>query len=101
MELRVSAVDVKLFGVYANSKSLIAEASELREHNLMQRLYDDAADAGFGMWNEKTNAVTRWYYGEDKRDKEGEITVTLFYPTTETLRKHPQLTGWVVHVLND
>jgi len=101
MELRLAAIDVRQFSVYASNKSLIAEASCLRDCNLYQRLYDDAADAGFALWNEKTNTVTRWYYGEDKRDKEGEVTVTLFHPTSETLRRHPQLAGWVVHVLND
>ena len=101
MELRISAVDVKHFTGCKECKSLVSEASDLREYNLLQRLYDDAADAGFALWNGETNAVTRWAFSEECKDVEGELLVTLYVPTPETLRKYPQLEGWKVHILND
>jgi hypothetical protein len=101
MELQVSAVDVKLFSVSSEYKTFVADASELRGHNLEQRLYDDSADAGFALWNARTNTVTRWAYYSERRDRENELVATLYTPTPSTLRKHPMLLGWQIHVLND
>ena len=101
MELRLAALDVRLFTVCAECKTFVAEASDLYSQPLQQRLYDDAADTGFALWNSVKNTVTRWYWAEDVRDGEGELIVTLYAPTSETLRMHPQLAGWKVHVLND
>jgi hypothetical protein len=101
MELRVSAVDVKLFSVSNEYKMFVADASDLRGHNLEQRMYDDSADVGFALWNARTNTVTRWAYYAEQRDRENELLVTLYAPLPSTLRTHPQLNGWKVHVIND
>lgn len=97
----VAAVNIRHFNVAKKSKILVSEASDLREHNLKQPLYDDAADAGFALWNPATNAVTRWAFAEEVRDNEGDLLVTYYSPTPETLRKFPQLNGWTIHILND
>jgi hypothetical protein len=101
MELRISAVDVKLFTISVQYRTFVAEASDLFEYRLKQRLYDTSADVGFGLWNAGTNAVTRWVHEKDIRDGEGDITVTYYTPTPETLCKFPQLKGWKIHILND
>lgn len=101
MELRLNAVDVKHFTVSNQYKLMYTEASDVRDYNLLQRLYDDACDVGFALWNAATNTVTRWSFERDVRDVEGDLQVTYYVPTTETIRKHPQLAGWKVHIVND
>ena len=101
MELKVSVVDVKKFSVSIQSKTLVAEASDLRGSNLQQRLYDDACDAGFGVVNTRTGAHTRWAHHADMWDREGDLVATIYMPTPETLRLHPKLRGWTIHILND
>jgi hypothetical protein len=101
MELRLNAVDVKHFTVTNQYKLMYTDASDLRGYNLYQQLYDDAADVGFALWNAATNTVTRWHWAEERRDAEGELQVEYYLPTTETLRKYPQLAGWKVHIVND
>ena len=101
MELRVSSVDVKHFTVSNKSRTFVAEASDLKGYNLQQRIFDDACDVGFGLWNVATGAVTRWAHYDDTRDAEGDLQVSYYTPTPETLRKFPQLEGWKIHILND
>jgi len=101
MELRVSAVDVKLFSVSNRSRTFVAEASDLKGYNLQQRIFDDAIDVGFGLWNAATGAVTRWAHYSDQHDNEGDLQVSYYKPTPEAIRKYPQLEGWTIHILND
>ena len=87
------------FSVSREEKSLLAEHSDLGRVQLQQRLYDDACDVGIAIRGK--GGVTVWYLHEEQCDREGDLEVTIYMPTSETLRKHPQLEGWTVHILND
>lgn len=101
MELQVSVVDVKKFTVSNQYRSFVAEASDLGRVDLQKQLYDDACDVGFALYNAFTAHTTRWAHSEDVYDNEGDLTVTYYIPTPETLRKYPMLKGWKIHILND
>jgi hypothetical protein len=101
MQLNVTQVNARLFSVSKESKMMVADHSDLGNVDLFQRLYDDAADAGFALFNPLTGAVTRWSLEREERNNEDELQVCIFSPCPETLRTFPQLAGWTVHVLND
>lgn len=89
-----------LFSVSLEEKSLVAEHSDLGCYpGIQQRIYDDACDVGFAILGRV--GVTTWCLAKEERDGEGDLQVTIFEPTPETLRKYPHLAGWTVHVLND
>lgn len=103
MQLHLSSINVAKFTCTAASKLFVAEHSDLKgEASLQQRLYDDACDVGFALYNPRTHALTRWAHSKDVVDeRENELLCTIFVPTPETLRKYPGLLGWEIHVLND
>jgi len=103
MQLQVYPINVAAFTCSAKGKMFVVEASDpwMRHFPTMQPLYDDAADVGFALYNPATNVTTNWYWAEEERDKEGDLVVEIFKPTHETLRKHPKLQGWTIHILND
>lgn len=100
MQYRVNSIDAKHFTPCRSMRTLITEASELHGYRLKERLYSDAADVGFGIFNLKTGETSRWVFEGEKR-AEGDLLVCYYVPTKETLEKHPQLQGWKVHILND
>ena len=63
-------------------------------------LYDDAADFGITLRNTDKGTVAHWYES-DMLFHNGEQIGWRYKPTNETLRKHPNLKGWEVHILND
>ncbi len=83
------------------SKILVAEHSDMGRIDLLSQLYDDACDVGFAVYNQRTNAMTRWHLIREEKDSEGDLQVTIFGPCSETLRMHRNLQGWTLHVLND
>ena len=88
------------FSVSLESKTLVTEHSDLgRAVQLQQRLYDDACDVGIAIRGK--GGVTVWFLHEEKKDDEGDLQVTIYEPTSETLHKYPAVKGWTVHILND
>jgi hypothetical protein len=101
MQLNVVQVNSSLFTHFPKTKSLVAEISDIGVRSF-QPLYDDAADVGFALRNEKTGNVTRWALSETLRDPvEGEILGWKMIPTTESVRSNPQLEGYTIRLLND
>jgi hypothetical protein len=100
-QLTLNSVDATLFTPDLQRRMLVAEHSDLRNVSLQQPLYDDACDVGIALYNPRTHALTRWHFVREERDGEGELQVTIFHPTPESLRNYPQLSGWSIHVLND
>lgn len=102
MQLPLQAVYVSKFTCNRTRKMFVAEHSDLRGVSLRQPLYDDAADAGFAIYNPATQQLSRWAFAREIRDeRENELQVTVYVPCSESVRKHPMLQGWEVHVLND
>ncbi len=92
---------VMQLSVNSNSKTLVAEHSDMGRMPLFSPLYDDACDVGIALHNTQTGVTTRWHLLEEKKDNEGDLQVTIFAPCHETLRMHRNLQGWTLHVLND
>lgn len=72
MQLSVTRVSLKHFTtvVLAREKgrvvTLVTEHSDLNNADLMQRLYDDAADRGFEIESHLTGRVHRFCYSHDE-----------------------------------
>ena len=101
MQLNPFPVSTDRFTGNAMHRMLVTEHSDLGRVSLQNLLYDDACDVGIVLYNPNSGVYTRWYLHEEKRDNEGDLTVTVFKPCPETLHAQPQLKGWEVHVLND
>ena len=83
-------------------KVLLTEASDLgmRPGQTWDQLYDDACDIGIALKSHKTGAVTHWFLAETVI-YEGEARAWILKPVMESVRKHPQLAGFELRVLND
>lgn len=100
--LTLTAIDSRVFSCSRQHKTLIAEHSDLGRVDIHQRLYDDAADVGIAIRNSRTGNVTYWYMAEEKRDRDGDLEVTVYYPCADNTGRNRQLTqGWAIHILND
>lgn len=87
--------------VDSGRKRMVIEHSDMGNMALQSQLYDDACDVGFAMLNTQTGVETRWYLIREVRDTDGDLNASIFGACTESIRKNPELHGWVVHVLND
>jgi hypothetical protein len=81
-------------------KTLVAEHSSLGNPRLNHYIYDDACDVGIALYSPKTGHTITWYESQPVF-RDGELCVWIFKPLPEDVRKHPQLEGWEVHILND
>lgn len=87
------------FTYIPDSKKLVAEYSTLRYG--FRPLYDDAADAGIVLMNNKTGNLTSWYLSNETRDNEGEIVAWHLNPTTDSLRRNDRMEGYTMDIYND
>lgn len=80
---------------------LVCEASDIGLRRF-EPLYDDACDVGISLINPRTGNVTRWFLSETLKDPvEGETLGWVLKPTTETIRKQPELANYQFRILND
>jgi hypothetical protein len=88
----------------ARTKMFVAERSQLTEGGrrpLDGRIYDDACDAGFVLVSNRTQMEVRFAHKEDVRDRDGDVTVSIYEAIPEDVRKDPVArSGMTVHVLN-
>lgn len=82
---------------------LTGEASELglRPGQAFDQLYDDACDVGLVLQNPRTGNQTRWALSNTDKDGEGDVRFWELVPCPETLRKQPELQGFVLRLFND
>lgn len=88
----------------ADKKVFVGEASTLRlgNGNDPHQLYQDACDIGLTLISHKTHKEVTFYMDPSSPVVEnGEVTMWVFYPTTETERAEPALVGSVIKVYND
>lgn len=101
MELQVTAYSSGGLSHSARKGLLVCEASDIGLRG-MERLYDDACDVGIALRNPRTGNVTRWFLKEEVRDpREGELLGWMMLPTTETIRKQPELAAYQWNIVND
>jgi hypothetical protein len=73
---------------------LVTEASQLRDYDGFQRMYDDAADRGMAIVSKRTGKVERFYF-VSRHEHEGETTHWEFLP------ENPECPVKKVVVFND
>ena len=89
-------------GIIGHSKAkkiMVAEASDLGLRGFM-RLYDDACDVGIALQNPRTGNITRWAMA-DTITQDGDILGWMCIPCTESVRRHPELAGYTLNIVND
>lgn len=100
-QLEVTRYSSETLSHNANKGLLIGEASDLGFRG-MEPLYDDACDVGLALVNPRSGNVTRWYLKEEVRDlREGELLGWMLLPTTESIRKQPELRDYQFNLVND
>jgi hypothetical protein len=92
-------VSTSLFSWDAERKMFVAEISDLGQGFRFERMYPDAADIGLVLRSHKTEVTARYYVVDQNGDDDD--FVWILKPCIETLKKHPQLAGTEIHILND
>jgi hypothetical protein len=102
-QLHLTPHNINVFTHVAGRQLLIADISDLGPVHKMpfEQLYDDACDDGIAVYNPKTGSTTYWHTSADVHDKDGDRTMWVLLPTTESCRKHPAVSKYVMHLLND
>jgi hypothetical protein len=96
-----SPVQVELFSVLNRTKSFSAELSDLRGYQIFQRLYDDACDVGFNIENRKTGNVITVVFSSTETNEDGEVICHTFVPTSDSIRRFPDLEEYQIFIFND
>lgn len=96
-------VSTSVFDIDRSGKMFIVEESTLLGNfpNILGKIFDDACDIGFKMLSSNTGNICDWVESKKEFSTEGELLVTIFEPTSSSIRRMPQLKDWTVHVLND
>jgi hypothetical protein len=101
MEMNIVQVNSAAFTHFPESKRLVADISDIAVREF-QKLYNDAADVGFALRNPKTGNVTRWQVASEVRGPyDGELHGWYLVPTSESLRRNPQMEGYCITLVND
>jgi hypothetical protein len=104
MLLNPFPLDASKFTVKWAAQQMFADASDLGIRPGIVpagQLYDDACDEGITLSNPRSRVMTHWYRSTDMLERGGDIGGWTFKPCPETLRTHPHLSGWEVHINND
>lgn len=83
---------------FSAEMSMLSSGSTIE---VLGRIYDDAADIGLTIRSERTGQHATYYLHGTVKDDEGDIQYWELWPTTETLRQNPQLSGTKVVIFND
>lgn len=92
-----------VFTIDTGSKEMVADVSDVvaPRGQVFGPLYDDAADVGIALRNERERTVATFALSNEKRDDEGDVQMWVFEPTSESIQVHPSLKGWTVILFND
>jgi hypothetical protein len=105
MKLRLtSPVSISRFNHNKLVKIFTVEASDLNV-NIFQQIYDDAADKGFAVINPNTDVTITLVFEKELFEGCGtedcEVIGWDFTPSSEDVKRHPRLNGYVFRVFND
>jgi hypothetical protein len=93
-------ISTKAFTWIPENRIFVAEVSSIGERRVLGPLYDDACDQGFQLESEWSGNVVPMVL-ERREHNDGDLTMWIFKPTTEAVRKVPVCAGIEVHLLND
>jgi hypothetical protein len=84
------------------TKTFSADVSDIGT-SVFEQIYSDAADEGLTLWSEKSGLEATYYldHVNYSDDTDHELVSWELKPTTETIRKHPQLRDTMVLIFND
>lgn len=94
-------VSIDTFTHDSSKKCFTAEASDIGDAQLFQRIYDDACDLGFLVCNPDTNQSILVTLAHEHTDEEGEIESWVFLPDDVALKAHPKLKNYKFLIYND
>lgn len=97
----IPTVSIKLFTHNKDKKTFVAERSDFGTVSLLNRIYDDACDEGFCVYNPSTNVTITLVHNTVEFDNDGDVTHQTFVPIYSDLTKYPQLQGYTFVVYND
>lgn len=83
----------------ASTKVFVGEISAVP--TVLREMYNDALDIGFAMRSAKTGRIAYFCIETAERDREGDMYRWTFKPTSDSIRRNPNLEGVVVAVYND
>ena len=85
------------------TKTFVASISDLGTTYVFDRIYSDAADEGLTLVSEKSGIEATYYLDHTNfsNDADHELESWELKPTTETVRKHPQLCDTTILIFND
>lgn len=89
------------FHWHKDDKEFSCEHSDLNSGRIFDRVYDDACDVGFAMYNPKTGKTVRFYLASTDKCPDEEVAGWWFKPIPEDVRKNPRLEEVKVLVIND
>lgn len=103
MKIRLnSPVSLDKFTHNKETRSFVADASDLGNFNIFQRIYDDAADVGFMVCNPNTNTTILVTLFQELADYENnEVCGWEFTPCEDDVRKYPLLRNYKFIIYND
>ncbi|TFG98706.1 hypothetical protein E4H12_05255 [Candidatus Thorarchaeota archaeon] len=93
-----------LFTIQQDTKEFVTERSTLdanSEGRTEGAVFNDSADLGFIIVSTKTNEEATFAQCRKEYDNEGDLLVSHYSPSNDTLRRLPHLKDWSVAVLND
>jgi len=103
MKLNLTPIPVKMFTHHKDTKTFVSEMSDLHGngHNYQQRIYDDACDCGFPLYNPCTNRSVLMILNNVVNTDDGELTCYEYTPIQTDIDKFPALKGYKVVIYND
>lgn len=102
MKLRLKTpVSINTFIHDSSKKCFTAEASDIGDSQLFQRIYDDACDVGFTVYNPNTDQTITVTLLNEERDDEGEVISWTYVPNFADVQRHPKLKNYKFLIYND
>lgn len=102
MKLRLKTpVSLQIFAHDSSKRLFIAEASDIGDAQLFQRIYDDACDVGFTVCNPYTDQTITVTLLNEESDDEGEVISWTYVPNFDDVQRHPKLKDYRFLIFND
>ena len=94
-------VSLSLFTHNSADKVFIAEASDIGDDQLFQRVYNDACDVGFNVVNVASGQSILVTLLKETQDDDGETVSWEYVPSYEDVQRHPKLKNYRFLIYND
>jgi hypothetical protein len=102
-QLHMTPFPISRFTHNADKRMLYADISDLSVAGALpfSQIYSDACDEGLAVYNPRTGSTTVWNLASEVRNSDAELFTWVLVPTPETCKRHPAVSKYVMHLLND